>query len=48
MGNVEGLMIYLRLLEAGTVGEQNVTVYTNTYIYIQIYKVIYTYVPMQV
>lgn len=25
---------YLRLVEAGTVGEQNVTVYTNIHIYI--------------
>lgn len=34
---------YLRLVEAGTVGEQNVTVYTNIhiYIYIYIYKVMY-------
>lgn len=44
MGYVESLFIYLRLLEAGTVGEQNVTVYTNTYTYI--YRFIKLYIHM--
>lgn len=35
------LFRYLRLVEAGTVGEQNVTVYTTTNIHIYVYTNIY-------